>query len=111
MWIRLQIRAVNCLKEFVPIFNILGYSVSYVDQKNSYFLSNEILLSLAETARTNPTGFQSKWNINPQAEFSSDGVIEVGLRGLWGADEGVPSPKGDTVKSRDEAWFDKLDKP
>ncbi|KAJ7144411.1 beta-lactamase/transpeptidase-like protein [Mycena epipterygia] len=41
-----------------------------------------------------------------EAEFSSDGV---GLRGLWGAGNGVQSPTGDTIKARSEVWFWKVD--
>ncbi|KAJ7144406.1 beta-lactamase/transpeptidase-like protein [Mycena epipterygia] len=41
-----------------------------------------------------------------EAEFSSDGV---GLRGLWGAGDGVQSPTGDTIKARSEVWFRKVD--
>ncbi|KAJ6609481.1 beta-lactamase/transpeptidase-like protein [Mycena sp. CBHHK59/15] len=43
------------------------------------------------------------------AEFSCDGILGVGLRGLWGAGDGVKSPKGENVKDRSEAWFEKVD--
>ncbi|KAJ7700387.1 beta-lactamase/transpeptidase-like protein [Mycena rosella] len=43
------------------------------------------------------------------AEFAYDGVLGVGLRGLWGAGAGVKSPKGHTVKERAEVWLEKVD--
>jgi len=47
---------------------------------------------------------------SPQAEFSFDGIPGVGFRGgIWGAGAGVPSPQGETVKDRAEAWFEKVD--
>ncbi|KAJ6609496.1 hypothetical protein B0H10DRAFT_1813679, partial [Mycena sp. CBHHK59/15] len=42
------------------------------------------------------------------AEFSCDGIVGVGLRGLWSAGDRVKSPKGENVKDRAEAWFEKV---
>jgi len=47
---------------------------------------------------------------NLVAEFSyDDGILGIGIRGLWGAGEGVDSPEGDTVKERAEVWFEKVE--
>ncbi|KAJ6569266.1 beta-lactamase/transpeptidase-like protein [Mycena capillaripes] len=43
------------------------------------------------------------------AEFSWDGTLGIGMRGLWIAGEGVNGPDGDTVKTRAEVWFAKID--
>ncbi|KAJ6552199.1 beta-lactamase/transpeptidase-like protein [Mycena vulgaris] len=42
------------------------------------------------------------------AEFSYEGILGVGLRGIWGAGDGVPSPTGETVKERAEIWLEKV---
>jgi hypothetical protein len=44
-------------------------------------------------------------------EFATgkDGNIEgFGLRGIWGAGDGVNSPTGKTVRERAEVWFDRV---
>ena len=44
-------------------------------------------------------------------EFATgkDGNIEgFGLRGIWGAGDGVESPTGKTVRERAEVWFDRV---
>ncbi|KAF7305423.1 Beta-lactamase class penicillin binding protein [Mycena chlorophos] len=48
------------------------------------------------------------------AEFSragdaeDNGGIGIGMRGIWGAGDGVPSPRGESVKERAEIWFERV---
>lgn len=40
-------------------------------------------------------------------DVNEGGVVGFGLRGVWGAPVGVPSPAGDSVRDRAEVWFER----
>ncbi|KAJ7914440.1 beta-lactamase/transpeptidase-like protein [Mycena leptocephala] len=57
-----------------------------------------------------PYWVQSETHPSFVGEFSfEEGNIGVGIRGFWGAGDGVKSPQGDSVKDRAEVWFAKID--
>ncbi|KAF8183036.1 beta-lactamase/transpeptidase-like protein [Mycena galopus ATCC 62051] len=56
-----------------------------------------------------PYWVQSDTHPNFVAEFSFDGKAGIGIRGFWGAGNGVESPHGDSVKDRAEVWFEKIE--
>ncbi|KAJ7814921.1 beta-lactamase/transpeptidase-like protein [Mycena olivaceomarginata] len=89
-----------------------GFRITHV-----YLAHFEQNLFNVTTVLSIPTGNSSDkpyWvqkNSHPNfvAEFSFEGTVGVGLRGLWGPGEGVESPRGESVEDRAEVWFAKID--
>ncbi|KAJ7639711.1 beta-lactamase/transpeptidase-like protein [Mycena polygramma] len=56
-----------------------------------------------------PYWVQSETHPGFVAEFSSSFFhAGIGIRGFWGAGEGVESPQGHSVRDRAEVWFEKI---
>ncbi|KAJ7118438.1 beta-lactamase/transpeptidase-like protein [Mycena crocata] len=74
-------------------------------------LFNLSALSSISTANSSDKPFWVSTTTDPSflAEFSRDGDLGVGFRGIWGAGDGVDSLQGATVKERAEVWFQKVD--
>ncbi|THU79478.1 beta-lactamase/transpeptidase-like protein [Dendrothele bispora CBS 962.96] len=68
--------------------------------------STPILNSGNETANGTEARWAQVWS-TASAEFAvhHNKVTGFGMVGLWGAEAGVPSPSGKTVKQRAEVWF------
>ncbi len=63
------------------------------------------------TANSSDKPYWVQSNTHPDfvAEFSFEGKPGLGIRGFWGAGDGVSGPRGDSVKDRAEVWFEKVD--
>ncbi|KAK7042563.1 beta-lactamase class penicillin binding protein [Favolaschia claudopus] len=92
-----------------PAFGMTHVSLAHFER--NVFNVTAIFSIPTANASDKPYWVQTQSDPSLVAEFALDDSekASVGLRGFWGAGEGVESPEGDSVKDRAEVWFEKIE--